>query len=120
MLKINCQRCRSEFYTASPATVKVCPYCGFTLDVTEPARREEERAEIDRDCVLLKGTLRLDARAVDISKKGLGVKLAGSVPFGINDTVHVIIKDFDIDANAKVVWIRKSRNTVSKAGFRLF
>ncbi len=120
MINIKCRRCGSEFYTASPESIKKCPYCSFDLQTSAPIRRKEERAEIKKNCVLVKGALRLNATATDISEKGVGIRINDAAPFNIDDTIHVIIEDLDIDSVAKVVWINMEKKSVTKSGIRFF
>lgn len=120
MINIKCRRCGSEFYTASPESIKKCPYCSFDLQASSPVRRKEERAEIKKNCVLVKGALRLNATATDISQKGVGIRINDAAPFSIDDTIHVIIEDLDIDSVAKVVWINMEKESVIKSGIRFF
>lgn len=108
MLKIRCRRCGSESFTASPENIKRCPYCNFDLQTSAPVRRKEERVEIEKDCLILKGALKVNATATDISRKGVGIRVDGSTPLNIDDTIHVIIDDLDIDSAAKVVWVRRA------------
>ncbi len=116
MISITCKRCRSEFYTASPDYTTVCPYCSFEFKSNYPLGRQEERSEIRKNCVIIKGSLRLEARATDISPKGVGVKIDNAVPLNADDTIHIIIKDLDIDSNARVVWIRTEDGYKTQTG----
>lgn len=116
MINLTCKRCGSKFFTAAPDSVKRCPYCSFVFSSKDPVRRQAEREEIRKDCVLEKGSVRLDVSAVDISPKGVGIKLKGSIYLGINDAVHVTIKDFDIDSSAKVVWIKTVNDEYARVG----
>lgn len=120
MINIKCRRCGSEFYTASPESIKKCPYCSFDLQTSAPVRRKEERAEIKKNCVLVKGALRLNATATDISEKGAGIRIIDPAPLNIDDTIQVIIEDLDIDSVAKVVWISTMKKSVTKSGIRFF
>ena len=116
MISITCKRCRSAFYTVSPDYNIICPYCSFEFKSNYPLGRHEERSEIRKDCVILKGTLRLDAEAVDISLKGVGLKIDSPVPLNPNDTIHVTIKDLDIDSDARVVWVKAQEGYKTQTG----
>ena len=116
MINMKCKRCGFEFYTASPESIRKCPYCGFDFQSGSPIRRKDERAEIKKNCVLVKGALRLDATATDISQNGVGIMVNKEAPLSINDTIHVIIEDLDIDSLARVVWIRKDKETKTETG----
>lgn len=119
MIQITCKRCQTEFYTASPDYIRNCPYCNFQLGSSAiPESRKEERSEISKNCVLVKGSIRLDARATDISPKGVGLKINEAVPLDIDDTIHIIIKDLDIDSIARVVWIKRAQDSKTQTGLR--
>ncbi|MFQ5735868.1 MAG: PilZ domain-containing protein [Thermodesulfobacteriota bacterium] len=116
MLDITCRRCGSRFYTASPYFIKKCPYCNFDLRTKTPVRRKEERAEIKTGCLLVKGSLNLSATATDISPKGVGIVINDAAPLHIDDSIHVIIEELDIDSDAKVVWIRQADGSRTETG----
>lgn len=116
MICITCKRCRSEFYTASPSKTAVCPYCNFEFKSNYSVGRQEERSEIRKDCVLIKGALRLDGRATDISPRGVGVKINAPVPFNARENIHIIIKDLDIDSDARVVWVKTEAGYKTQTG----
>ena len=116
MLTIKCSRCGSKFYTASPESIKKCPYCSFDLRTSEPVRRQEERAEIKKDCLLVKGALSLNATATDISQKGVGIWFKDAAPLNIDDSIHIIIEALDIDSDATVVWIKQANDSRTETG----
>lgn len=116
MFAMTCQKCKSDFYTASPSWVKSCPYCGYTFDSPELIRRKAKRDAIVKGCVITKGNLSLAVKTVDISKNGICVKINGAIPFHIDDTVKVVIKDFDCNAEAKIVWVKSTMSTLTRAG----
>lgn len=116
MINIECKKCGSRFYTASPDFVKKCPYCNAALLTSTPLRRQEERAEIKKKCLLLKGSLKVDATATDISHKGVGIRIKDAAPLNINDSIHIIIKELDIDSDAKVVWVKQAAGYRTETG----
>lgn len=116
MLNIECRRCASQFYTASPDFIQKCPYCNFDLHTIAPVRRQEERSEIEKDCLLVKGALNLNATATDISQKGVGIRLKEAAPLNIDDSIHIIIEELDIDSDAKVVWIKQANGSGTETG----
>jgi len=116
MLNIECRRCGSRFYSASPESIKKCPYCSFDLHASEPVRRQEERAEIKKDCLLVKGALSLAATATDISQKGVGIRIHKAAPINIDDSIHIVIEELDIDSDARVVWIKQADGPMTETG----
>ena len=117
VLNIECRRCGSKFYSASPESIQRCPYCSFDLHVSDlPVRRQEERAEIKKDCLLVKGAISFNATATDISQKGVGIKFDAEAPINIDDSIHIIIEDLDIDSYAKVVWVKQANDSMTETG----
>jgi len=116
MIDIKCKRCGSKFYTASPESIKKCPYCSFELSNKEPVRRQEERSEIDKRCLIVKGAVSLNATATDISQRGVGIRINKAVPINIDDSIHVIIEELDIDSDARVVWVKQANNLGTETG----
>ena len=64
----------------------------------------------------MRGTLRLDGEAVDISHKGVGVIIGNLAPINPNETIHITIKDLDIDTDAKVVWVKAHEGYSTQTG----
>jgi uncharacterized Zn finger protein (UPF0148 family) len=118
MINTTCPRCESKFYTAISWPYINCPFCGFSQEASNSTKREEERATILRSCDLLKDGMRVSAQTMDISRKGLGLKVAGAMQLNRDDVLHVIIKDFEIDSDAQVIWVKRFDNTESRAGLR--
>ncbi len=119
MVETNCPRCQSGFYTTSPELKTYCPFCGHSFmktDYTE--KRLEPRKTIEKECVLSNGFGMMTARAVDISEKGLGLVINGTVPFKKFDK---LIASLDIKSSwCQVMWIRALNETSSKAGLKFY
>jgi len=116
VISITCKRCRAQFYTVSPDYKIICPYCNFEFKSNYPLGRHEERSQIDKDCVIRKGGLTVNAHAIDISQKGVGLKIDNPVPINPNETIHITIKDLDIDADARVVWVKSQEGYDTHTG----
>ena len=118
MNNTECPRCQSLFFTAYVTPEVSCPYCGYFFKVEDFSKvRQNKRSSIQRDCLLLKGESKISAQTIDVSKDGIGVTIFEGVPFGMNEILHVTVKDFEIDSAAEVVWVKKLNNT-TKAGIR--
>ncbi|MBI5588817.1 MAG: PilZ domain-containing protein [Deltaproteobacteria bacterium] len=113
-----CPRCLCKFYTISAGREINCPFCGFSLRLSDIEKRAESRALIQRPCDLHRGGYSLSGQTVDISKGGICVKLGVDFRYDKGDTIRVVIKDFEIDTEAKVVWIKKFDSFICKAGLR--
>ncbi len=108
-----CSRCYSKFYTSYPATDTNCPFCGFELVSGNDDLRFVKRASVRRDCLLLDGENVEAGRTVDLSMKGVGVTVTGSMLFKKDDRLRVVIKDFEVDISADVVWVKGPINKIS-------
>lgn len=113
-----CPRCLCKFYTISAGQDIKCPFCGYTLKLSEFEKRTESRALIQRQCDLHKGDYTLSGQTVDISKGGICVKLNVNFQYDEGDILRVVIKDFEIDTEASVVWIKRFDSFICKAGLR--
>jgi len=49
-----------------------------------------------------------EASTLDISEKGIGIKISGRPPIVIGDILDLIISDFSMEA--KVMWIKRLSN----------
>ena len=118
MNSIKCPRCQNLFYSVLSWPEFNCPFCGYTFKPADSERRTQRRAIINKDCNLLKGERNVRAQTVDISKTGLGIKMMGSMPFDVDETVKVVVRDFEIESSARLVWVRRFDGVVSRAGLK--
>lgn len=113
-----CPRCLDKFYTAVTGVDLTCPFCGFILKYTDVKRRCEMRSTIERGCVLSKDETIVSAKTFDISSKGVGITSNGVLPFVTDEVMNVIVKEFDIDSTARIVWVQKFESAIYKAGLK--
>lgn len=88
------------------------------MRLSDLEKRAESRALIQRPCYLHKGDQKLSGQTVDIAKSGVCVKLSEDFRYDKGDTIRVVIRDFEIDTEASVVWTRKFDSFLCKAGLR--
>ena len=67
---------------------------------------------------MLKGGNKISAQTIDVSKDGVGVTIFEVAPFGMNEILHVTVKDFEIDSTAEIVWIKPVNERTTKAGIK--
>ena len=113
-----CSRCYSKFYTSYPETDTSCPFCGFALVSGKDELRSVKRALIRRDCLLLDGENVGAGRTADLSVKGAGVMVMGPMLFKRDDRLRVVIKDFEVDIDADVVWVKGPADKRTRLGLR--
>ncbi|MFQ5560872.1 MAG: PilZ domain-containing protein [Nitrospinota bacterium] len=119
MVQTICPRCQSKFYITVSEPGLSCPFCGFFFKLADaPSKRQQKRAMVEKGCDLLKGDLSISGHTVDISKTGVGVTVTESMMLDKGDNLHVVVKDFEIDSNAQVVWVKKFDNTKARAGLK--
>lgn len=117
MNKLNCPRCENAFYTAAMEPHLPCPYCGFVVKLHEQNRRTQDRIATQKGCEILKGEVTVPVKTVDISETGMGIKMMGYLPFDMDETVDIHIKELEINKKALVVWTKKFYG-ISRAGLR--
>lgn len=117
MNKLSCPRCENPFFTAAREPHLPCPYCGFLVKTLEPDRRDQGRTMTQKLCDLLKGEVRVPVKTVDLSDTGVGIKMTGYLPFDKDDTVSILLEDFEIERKAQVIWTKKFYG-ISRAGLK--
>lgn len=115
--KLNCPKCENSFFTAVMKPNLPCPHCGFMLKGGESERRIGARSPSLKLCDILKGEVRIPAKAVDVSDTGIGIKMMGYLPFDQDDIVNVFLRELGEERPAQVVWTRKFYG-ISRAGLR--
>ncbi len=119
MIQSTCPRCLNKFFIEISELGLSCPFCGFFFKLVDaPSKRQQKRASLEKDCDLVKGEASLSGHTVDISKSGIGVALTESMVLDKGDTLHVVIKEFEIDSSAQVVWVEKHNSVKARAGLK--
>ena len=118
MTNSKCPRCQSEFYSAISRHDIACPFCGFSFKIVEQDYRGEVRSTIQRDCTITSGGKSISAKTVDISMNGMGIRLKGTIPFEKDDIIRAMVRDFDINNDAQIVWLKRYNSSGTKAGLR--
>ncbi|MFQ5329125.1 MAG: PilZ domain-containing protein [Thermodesulfobacteriota bacterium] len=119
MVQSTCPKCQNKFYTESSELGASCPFCGFFFQLADAhSKREQTRATLEKSCDLLKGEARLSGHTVDISRSGIGVALTDSTVIYKGDTLHVVVKEIEIDSSAQVVWVENFSGVQTRVGLR--
>lgn len=119
MVKTICPRCQSKFYITIAEPGLSCPFCGFFFKLADaPSKRQQKRATVEKSCELVKGDVSISGHTVDISKSGVGVAVTESMVLDKGNTLHVVVKDFEIDSNAQVIWVKQFNNNKARAGLK--
>ena len=119
MVQTICPRCKSKFYITVSELELSCPFCGFVFNRADiPSKRQQKRATVEKDCELLKGNLCAAGYTVDISKDGIGVTVAESMVLDKGDNLHIVVRNFEIASDARVIWVKKLNDTRVRAGLQ--
>jgi hypothetical protein len=119
MVQTICPRCQSKFYITVSELGLSCPFCGFFFKLADaPSKRQQRRAAVEKNCDLAKDDLSISGQTVDISKSGVGITIMEPVVLDKGDNLHVVVRDFEIDSNAQVIWVKKLNNTKARAGLK--
>jgi len=106
MLRIPCPKCHKISYTSDVESFRLCPYCGSVFSGKYgPERRRGERVKQEIPFSFFYQGKNLKASTVDISEKGLGIKIYDDPPIAIGDILNPPVGDLSIAA--KVMWIKK-------------
>ncbi len=100
--------------------ISLAPYFyGYSFMKTDHSdRRLENRKPIEKECVLTNGFGWIITSAVDMSEKGLGLLINGTVPFIKSDK---LIASLDVKASwCHVMWVRALNEGSSKAGLKFY
>ena len=90
------------------------------MDV-QSCRRIDHRKSIEKDCTLGNRSDSIEAQAVDVSIRGLGVKTDRTLPFKIGDELDICVSDLrNYSGKAKVMWIKKVFNNATRLGLKLY
>lgn len=118
MISSNCPRCKSDFHSTVKREKIDCPYCGYAFSNEAQVRRMDERTMVQSDCKLLLGGAWREAKTIDISASGLGVKIMWPELLKVGKSIRVKVDDFSIDANADIVWSDSFGGVMTKVGLR--
>lgn len=106
MLRVPCPKCRKTSYTSDVESFYACNYCGFKFSGKHgPDRRRELRVEQVIPLILSFQDQDFEASTLDISEKGMGIKVSSRPSMVLGDVLNLTASDFSVAA--KVMWIKK-------------
>lgn len=105
MLRITCPKCRKTSYTPNVESFYSCNYCGFRFSGKYgPDRRQENRIRKIIPFVLSYQNQYFEASTLDLSEKGMGIKISGKPSISTGDVLNLTVGDLSL--LAKVRWIK--------------
>lgn len=103
ILRLTCPTCNKDSYSASVEKFKPCPYCGMLFSGKHgPDKRKHPRMKKEVPSVMLHNSQHLQACTVDLSERGLCVKIFGTPSLRAGETVHLTLPEAQVQA--QVVW----------------
>ena len=83
--------------------------------------RTEERIPLQKECTLVNRSGSIEARTVDMSKMGIGIKIERILPFKIGSELTVIVPSMGNRLiKAKLMWTKKDSNNTTRLGLKLY
>lgn len=117
MPNTECNRCKESFLSNHINDVRTCPYCGFLFKVADySGMRRTERVPINNICNFLKDSSPYSTQAYQISKHGIAIKSSMNLPLNLYDCLNIVINDFELKSEVKVVWLEKQSNGTTIVG----
>ena len=106
MLRIPCPKCKESSYTSDVESFYSCPICGFIFSGKHgPDRRGESRIEKEISFVFSYKGKNFEARTIDFSQRGVGIKIHGRPPVATGNVLTLTVGDLCIIA--KVTWVKR-------------
>lgn len=104
ILRLICPECRKDSYSASAEAFKPCPYCGIVFSGRfGREKRNEVRSPADFNIGFSYRGQKIEASTVNISNKGLSIKVAGNPDLPIGDIMDLQVKEASL--RARIVWV---------------
>lgn len=110
ILRLTCPGCKKDSYSASVEAFKPCPYCGILFSGkygTE--KRKVRRLKKEIPFIFSYNGQHLEANTLDISEKGLSIKIFGKPSLPVGDIMELNVKDFIV--KAQVMWVFNNPDT---------
>jgi hypothetical protein len=82
-------------------------------------KRTEERLPLQKECLLVNRSGSIEAQTVNMSKKGITVKIDRILPFKIGSELTVSFPSMGNHlAKAKLIWTKKDSNNMIRLGLK--
>lgn len=119
ILRLTCPGCSKDSYSASVETFKPCPYCGILFSGKYGSeKRKQFRIKKEIPFVFSHQGQHHEACTMDISDKGLCVKIFGRPSLPIGETLNFTVND--ISLKAQVMWFsNNSEIPVASTGLKI-
>ena len=99
-----CPMCSKKSYTAAPHSYLPCPYCNNVYSLDGIDKRQHPRVSRNMFFYVILNNKSISANIIDISKKGMRMKVIGSPFISISQPFNIHIPSLDIDSKADIIW----------------
>ena len=119
ILRLACPRCNQDSYSSSVEAFRPCPYCGLIFSGkygTEKRRAYRFNKEIPF-AFFYRGQ-NLKVSIVNVSEKGLGIKIINDTPIPLGDILDIKIGEHNV--KAQIMWIdNKPDASLTQVGLKI-
>lgn len=119
ILRLTCPGCSKDSFSASVDAFKPCPYCGLLFSGRHGTnRRSGFRMKREIPFVLSHGGQNHRASTMDISERGLSIKIFGNPSLPIGDILNIHVRDSSV--KAQVIWVFiNTENSTAVTGLKI-
>jgi len=103
ILRLTCPMCNRDAYESSVEAFKPCPYCGILFSGLHGRnKRGEARIKKEIPFVFTNNGQALEALTINISERGLCIKIYGRISFSLGDILKLSVNGANV--RARIVW----------------
>jgi len=103
-LRLTCPGCSKDSYSPSAESFKPCPYCGLLFSGKHGSeKRSDVRQRKEIPFLFSYKGKNLEASTVNLSEKGLSVKIFGRPSLPVGDVMELRLGDSVV--KAQVLWV---------------
>ncbi|MDQ7786227.1 MAG: PilZ domain-containing protein [Thermodesulfovibrionales bacterium] len=119
ILRLTCPECKKDSFSADAEMYKPCPYCGIQFSGRYGSeKRRAYRIHKEIPCSLSHQGEHLHAWTINLSEKGLSIKIDGSRPLMVGDVMHLEVADNPL--KAQVMWsFDHPKSNATMSGLRI-
>jgi len=103
ILRLTCPTCNRDTYNPSVESFRACPYCGILFSGKHGTnKRKDSRLKKEIPFVFPYKDQFLEASIINISEKGLGIKIYGRIPLSLGDVLNLSVSGSSV--KARIMW----------------
>jgi hypothetical protein len=119
MIRLDCPACKKDSYSSAVESFRPCPYCGTVYSGKYGhEKRREQRTHKEVRFTFSHNGYSFEATTVDISKKGISLKIFGSIAILSGDVIDLNINN--LFAKVQTRWLNNNPNlSITATGCRI-